>query len=175
MNPAEQSSVPLLGFCAYSGTGKTTLLTRLLPLLKKRGLRVGMLKHAHHEFDIDQFGKDSFRLREAGAVETLVASKKRWALIHNDEQAREEPNLWELLPRLDLSQLDLVLVEGFKHEDFPKIEIHRPSMGRDMLFPHTQGVIAVAVDEALGFDTKLPLLDINSPEEIVEFILENLL
>ncbi len=161
--------VPVLGFAAYSGTGKTTLLVKLLPLLKEAGIRVALIKHAHHDFDIDIPGKDSYELRKAGADQVLVASAKRRALIR--EMATEaEPQLEQLVKELDVKEVDLVLVEGFRHADFPKIELHRPSMNRDLIAVHDANVIAVASDEMIN--TSLPLLDINQPEAIMRFIRE---
>jgi molybdopterin-guanine dinucleotide biosynthesis protein MobB len=161
--------VPVLGFAAYSGTGKTTLLVKLIPLLREAGIRVALIKHAHHDFDIDIPGKDSYELRKAGADQVLVASAKRRALIR-EMAAEDEPQLEELVNELDLEQVDLVLVEGFRHVAFPKIELHRPSLDRDLISERDVSVIAVAADEMI--DTGLPLLDINQPEEIVRFILE---
>lgn len=161
--------VPVLGFAAYSGTGKTTLLVKLIPLLREAGIRVALIKHAHHDFDIDIPGKDSYELRKAGADQVLVASAKRRALIR-EMNTEADPQLEELVNELDLEQVDLVLVEGFRHVAFPKIELHRPSLNRDLISEHDVGVIAVAADEMI--DTGLPLLDINQPEEIVRFIRE---
>jgi molybdopterin-guanine dinucleotide biosynthesis protein MobB len=160
----------MLGFAAYSGTGKTTLLKRLLPWLVGQGVRVGMIKHAHHSFEVDHPGKDSFELRKAGAEQVLVASPQRWALMV--EKARPgEPLLREMVGVLDQRALDLILVEGFKHEEFPKIELFRPSRGHDPIFPHDKDIIAVATDGALPMATRLPLLDLNDPEQIGVFIL----
>lgn len=159
--------VPVLGFAAYSGTGKTTLLVKLIPLLREAGVRVALIKHAHHDFDIDIPGKDSYQLRKAGADQVLVASAKRRALIR-EMVTEAEPQLEELVNELDLEQVDLVLVEGFRHTTFPKIELHRPSMNRDLIAVHDDSVIAIASDEMI--DTGLPLLDINQPEEIQRFI-----
>ena len=162
---------PLLGFCAYSGTGKTTLLTQLIPVLKEQGLKIGLVKHAHHQFDTDLPGKDSYKLRKAGACEMLVASSKRWALVHESPERKEDPVLEELLPYLSLGELDLVLVEGFKHETLPKIEINRPSLGKPYLFPNVPGIIALATDIAPREDIELPILDLNKIDEIAEFII----
>lgn len=159
---------PVLGFAACSGTGKTTLLEKLLPLMKLQGLRVAMIKHAHHDFDIDIPGKDSYKLRKAGADQVLIASDKRCALICEFEQPAE-PELNDLIMRLDLANTDLVLVEGFRHLPFPKIELHRPSMGKKLIFPEDDSVVAVASDEII--DTgELPLLNINEAEEIAGYI-----
>jgi len=164
-------SPPLLGFCAYSGTGKTTLLTQLIPVLKERGLKIGLVKHAHHGFDTDIPGKDSYKLRKAGACEMLVASAKRWALVHESPERTRDPVLEELLPHLSLEELDLVLVEGFKQESLPKIELHRPSLGKPHLFPNVPGVIALATDLAPREDIEIPVLDLNKIDEIAEFIM----
>jgi molybdopterin-guanine dinucleotide biosynthesis protein MobB len=160
---------PVLGFAAWSGTGKTTLLVQLLPRLAARGLRVGMVKHAHHSFEVDQPGKDSYELRKAGASPMLVVSSRRWALMADLADARE-PVLEEVLGRLDPSGLDLILVEGFKHEAFPKIELHRPAVGKPLLFPDDPNIVAVATDAPLPQSTRLPILDINDVEGIADFV-----
>ena len=164
---------PLLGFCARSGTGKTTLLTKLLPLLKAQGLRIGMIKHAHHQFDIDYPSKDSYELRKAGAQEMLVVSRTRLALVRETPEAQAEPTLPELLKRLSLDELDLVLVEGFKWGDFPKIELHRPSLGQSLLHPEVPGVLAIATDEPLANSPALPQLNLNAPEAIADFVVQH--
>ena len=162
---------PILGFCAYSGTGKTTLLAQLIPILRDRGIQVGVIKHAHHNFEMDREGKDSFRFRQAGATEVMLASSRRWVLLHeNSEEADPDPG--ELLQRMNLDHLDLVLVEGFKHHMLPKIEIHRPSLGRDMMHPDLPGIIALASDETPSDNLDIPWLDLNHPEKIAEFIFE---
>lgn len=163
------AQVPVVGFAAFSGTGKTTLLLKILPRLRARGLRIGMVKHAHHSFDVDHEGKDSHALRKSGAVQTLVGSRARWALILETERDTE-PSLDELLKELKQDQLDVVLVEGFKHEPFPKIELHRPSLRRPLLCPTDTNIIAVAHDEPLEATILLPRLDINNPDQIAEFI-----
>ena len=166
---------PLVGFCAYSGTGKTTLLSRLIPILSEKGLRIGIIKHAHHNFDIDHPGKDSYELRKAGASEIMIASSKRWALVHESYEKKEEPTLEVLLDNLSLSELDLILVEGFKHEPLAKIELNRPSLGNPFLFPNDSSIIAIAMDEKPRLDIKLPLLDLNNGKQIAEFISKNIL
>jgi molybdopterin-guanine dinucleotide biosynthesis protein B len=161
-------SKPVLGFAAYSGTGKTSLLVKLLPLMKLQGLRIAMIKHAHHDFDIDKPGKDSFELRKAGVDQMLIASDKRFALMTEYEN-QAEPDLSELIKQLDLDNIDLVLVEGFRHLSFSKIELHRPSLGKKLIFPDDESVVAVASDEDL--DTgDLPLLNLNATEEVAGFI-----
>ena len=164
-------TIPILGFVAYSGTGKTTLLLKLIPILKKKNIRIGMIKHTHHKkFDIDHPGKDSYRLRQAGAEQMLVASGKRWALMVEMENKLDEPNLEQLLAHLNQDQLDLILVEGFKHENFPKIEVYRPSLGRPLLFPNDKSIIAVVCDEPSLITTTLPIFDMNQPKLIAKFI-----
>jgi len=162
--------LPLLGFSAFSGTGKTTLLTQLLPLLKQRGLNVAVIKHAHHNFDIDKPGKDSYEIREAGAQQMLIASAKMMALMEKASNCDEDPRLNLLLKRLDYSNLDLVLVEGFKHESFPKIELHRPSLGKPLLSEEDSNIIAIASDSALTTKTDIPQLDLNNTEAIADYI-----
>jgi len=161
--------LPIVGFAAFSGTGKTTLLKELLPLLSSRGLRVGVVKHAHHSFELDHPGKDSYELRKSGAAQMLIASRHRWALVV--ERARE-PRLDEVLLELDQAALDLILVEGFKDEHFAKIELHRPSLRRPLLFPDDDAIIAVASDAPLNDTRRLPQLDLNRPEEIAAFIFD---
>ena len=159
---------PVLGFAAYSGTGKTTLLVKLLPLMKLQGLRVAMIKQTHHDFEIDKPGKDSYELRKAGADQVVLASDKRCAVI-TEYEAPKEPDLGEIINRLDLEHLDLVMVEGFKHLPFAKIELHRSATGKKLIFPEDESVIAVASDGNL--DTgDLPLLNINAAEEVAGFI-----
>jgi molybdopterin-guanine dinucleotide biosynthesis protein B len=168
------SKIPLLGFCAYgSGIGKTTLLTSLIPELTSRGLRVSVIKHAHHSFDIDHPGKDSYRLRESGAVQMLLGSRRRWALMTElsriEDGTKPEPDLAELLTHIDTNLADLVVVEGFKKEAIPKIEVYRPILNSPLLAQHDNNVIAVASDGAV--DTQLPVLDLNDPIQIADFIL----
>ena len=159
---------PVLGFAAFSGTGKTTLLEKLIPQLAEQGIRIGMIKHAHHEFDIDKPGKDSYRLRKAGAQQMLIASSSRQALMTENETP-QEPRLDVLVTRLDLDNIDLVLVEGFKHVPFPRIELHREELGKSLLYPEDPGIIAVASDH-LADCGDLPSLDINDTAAIAEFI-----
>jgi molybdopterin-guanine dinucleotide biosynthesis protein MobB len=162
-------SLPLLGFAAYSGTGKTTLLKQLIPILRDAGMELGVIKHAHHQVEVDQPGKDSYELRKAGAGRVLLASAGHWALMVDEAQAYE-PTLGELLQRLDCSNLDLVLVEGFRHLDFPKIELHRKSLNRPLLFPGDGSIIAIASDSPLDSGTAIPRLDLNHPPAIADFI-----
>jgi molybdopterin-guanine dinucleotide biosynthesis adapter protein len=164
--------LPLLGFSAYSGAGKTTLLKQLLPLLKSAGRRVGVVKHAHHNFDIDHPGKDSYELRMAGADQVVAASRKRIAWIREYADDRPEPSLQEALQALESSTLDLVLVEGFKNERFPKIEVHRPVLGKPLLFPGDDDILAIATDGDIAMPQRpLQQLDLNRPGEIAAYIL----
>ena len=136
----------VIGLAGWKGAGKTTLLRRLLPLLTSRGLRVSTLKHAHHSFDVDQPGKDSWEHRQSGATEVLVTSSARWALMH-ELRGDEEPSLSVLL--LHMSPVDLVLVEGFKREAHPKIEVHRVANGKPLLHPDDRSIVAIASDAPL--------------------------
>ena len=169
-----EHSIPLLGFAAWSGAGKTTLLTRLLPVLRTRGLEVAMIKHAHHHFDVDKPGKDSYELRQAGAGQVLIASSRRFALmVENPPGEEADPVLSELVGRIDPRRADLILVEGFKQWDLPKIEVHRPSVGKPPLYREVAGVIAVATDAPiLDFDG--PLLPVNDPDAVAAFIIDYL-
>ena len=166
---------PLLGFCAYSGTGKTTLLTTLLPLLKAQGFKVGVVKHAHHKFDTDQPGKDSYELRKAGAKQMLVSSDKRRALITELFEGEPEAKLDELIACLDCNDLDLILVEGFKKEAFPKIELHRPELGKPVMYREDKNVIAFATNAAAPDDVKIPILDLDTAEDVLDFIVKRFL
>jgi molybdopterin-guanine dinucleotide biosynthesis adapter protein len=159
---------PVLGFAAYSGTGKTTLLAKLLPLMKLQGLHVAIIKQTHHDFEIDKPGKDSFELRKAGADQVLLSCDRRCAVITEYEE-QKEPDLFELINKLDLEAIDLILVEGFKHLAFAKIELHRPAIGKRLIFPEDSSVIAVASDSKLKTGA-LSLLNINQPEEVAGFI-----
>lgn len=161
--------IPVIGFAAYSGTGKTTLLKQLIPLLRELGLRPGVIKHAHHDVEFDVPGKDSYVLRKAGAGQVLLASDRRWALM-GEEPAPLEPELPQLLKRMNLNELDLVLVEGFRHLPFPKIELHRPALGKPLLCLEDESIIAVASDDQLALPRPLPLLDINDVEAIGAFV-----
>ncbi|MEJ1976742.1 MAG: molybdopterin-guanine dinucleotide biosynthesis protein B [Acetobacteraceae bacterium] len=155
----------VIGFAGWSGSGKTTLLARLIPALVARGLRVSSIKHAHHDFDVDQPGKDSHTHRMAGATEVLVASARRWALMH-ELRGDPEPSLAALLARL--SPVDLVLIEGFKRLGHAKIEVHRPSVGKALLQPDDPDIIAVASDAALALP--VPVLPLDDVEAIAAFV-----
>ncbi|MCP5306315.1 MAG: molybdopterin-guanine dinucleotide biosynthesis protein B [Chromatiaceae bacterium] len=169
-----QFPVPLVGIAAFSGTGKTTLLLELVPLLKAAGLRIAVVKHAHHSFEMDQPGKDSYRLRAAGADEMLVAARCRVGWIRECKDRSDEPRLQEVLAMLDPSRLDLVLVEGFKAEPIPKIELHRAALGKPLLFPKDPNIVAIATDgQGLALDPgPLPLLALDDPAEVAAFVLK---
>ncbi|MCW9013193.1 MAG: molybdopterin-guanine dinucleotide biosynthesis protein B [Gammaproteobacteria bacterium] len=160
---------PVLGFAAFSGTGKTTLLVQLLPVLREQGLRIAMIKHAHHKFDVDKPGKDSYELRKAGASPMLISSSRRIAIMI-DKEEEQEPDLQDLLSYINPDKVDLVLVEGFKQWPFPKIELHRPATGKPLLFPDDNNIIAIAYDDKINITPDIPVLDINNPQQIAEFV-----
>ena len=167
MNGPMNCSMRIIGLAGWSGSGKTTLVTKLIPRLLARGLRVSTLKHAHHGFDLDQPGKDSFMHRAAGATEVIISSAKRWAILH---ELREEPE-WDLSALVaKMSPVDLVLVEGFKRDAFPKLEIHRAANGKPLLHPDDPHIVAVACDSAVP-DTKVPVVDLNDIEAIADLLL----
>ena len=159
----------IFGLAGWSGSGKTTLLAGLIPELVTRGLSVSTIKHAHHEFDIDQPGKDSWRHRQAGATEVMVASARRWALMH-ELRGLPEPSLDELVAQM--SPVDLLLVEGFKRQPHPKLEVHRPSLGKPLIYPDDPHVVAIASDEP--FATPLPLLPLGDAGAVAAFIADHL-
>lgn len=168
------SHPPLLGFAAYSGTGKTTLLTRLIPILKQRDLQLGVIKYSHHDFEIDHPGKDSYRLRVAGATPVMVVSPYRRAVI-TEFPVQREINLQEQLDLFPAQGLDLILVEGFRHQAFSKIELHRPLLGKPLIYPGDSGIIAVASDLPLQTPAHIPCLDLNDPDNIARFIIDDFL
>jgi len=166
------ATVPILGFVAPSGTGKTTLLKAIISLLKEKGIRLAVIKHSHHNFEIDKPGKDSYELRMAGADQMLIASKYRWALISEISQEDDEVDLNTLLQNLNQKQLDLILVEGFKYEHFPKIELFREGHNLTPLAVFDDDIIAVATDAHCNIDDKVPCLDLNNTEQILQFIIQ---
>jgi molybdopterin-guanine dinucleotide biosynthesis protein B len=157
------------GFAGWSGSGKTTLIEQLIPRFVRRGLRVSLIKHAHHTFDVDQPGKDSYRHRHAGASEILVTSSRRWVLMH-ELRGAPEPAFEEQVKRV--SPCDLLLVEGFKHAPIPKLEVWRAETGEPLLHPGDPHIVAVASDAKL--ETRLPLLALNDHDGIAAFILSHL-
>jgi molybdopterin-guanine dinucleotide biosynthesis protein B len=158
--------VKVFGLAGWSGTGKTTLTVRLIPILVRRGLTVSTMKHAHHSFDVDKPGKDSYEHRMAGATEVMLASGHRWALMH-ELRGAEEPDVAELIAHM--SAVDLLLIEGFKRRDHDKLEVHRPALGKPLLFPDDPRVVAVASDGPVD-SGGLPVLDLNDAEAIARFI-----
>jgi molybdopterin-guanine dinucleotide biosynthesis protein B len=163
----------VFGLAGYSGSGKTTLLEALIPRLTEAGLRVSLIKHAHHRFDIDQPGKDSYRLREAGCSEVLLVSDHRWVLMH-ELRGAPEPSLDDQIARF--SECDLVLVEGFKLTPIPKLEVHRPSVGKPLIAGDgVETIVAIATDEpeVVRQQTTLPTLDINDRDAVTDFILRH--
>ena len=159
----------VFGFAAYSDNGKTTLIENLLPLLVARGLKVSVVKHAHHGFDIDRPGKDSYRHRQAGASEVLISSDVRWALMH-ELRGESEPGLAALLQAL--APCDLVLVDGFKKEPIPKMEVHRAAAGTPLLFPDDPNIVALATDTTV--ETALPSYHLDDHAAITGFLLRHL-
>jgi molybdopterin-guanine dinucleotide biosynthesis protein B len=159
----------IMGLAGWSGAGKTTLLVKIIPLLVARGLRVSTVKHAHHDFDIDKPGKDSWMHRQAGATEVLVASGRRWALMH---ELRDEPE--PALPALlsQLTDVDLVLIEGFKRDPHPKIEVHRAANGKPLLYPDDPAIVAVASDMTLP-GAALPVLALDDAAALAAFVLQH--
>jgi molybdopterin-guanine dinucleotide biosynthesis protein B len=159
----------IFGFAGWSGSGKTTLIEKLIPRFAGAGLRVSLIKHAHHTFDVDQPGKDSYRHRHAGAGEVLVTSSRRWVLMH-ELRGAQEPSFEEQIRRL--SPCDLLLVEGFKHAPIPKLEVWREEPGEALLHPNDAHIVAVASDTKV--ETRLPVLDLNDDAVIARFILSHL-
>ena len=158
----------IVGISGWSGNGKTTLLERLIPALISKGYTVSTLKHAHHKFDIDRPGKDSYRHREAGATEVLISSAARWAIMHENRD-EEEADLQSLIARM--TPVDILLIEGFKKENFPKIEVWRNGVKDEPLYLRDDTVIAVATD-ATDIETNLPLLDLNDEYKVADFIVD---
>ena len=165
---------PVLGFAAYSGTGKTTLLINIIPLLKQEGYKIAVIKHAHHSFDIDSPKKDSYELRKAGANHMLITSNQRWALMVENNETKE-PNVEEYIAKLNDEDIDLILVEGFKTKNIPKIELHRPILKHPLICINDNNVIAIATDTKLNHDIDIPILDLNNYIMITEYIIRKFL
>ncbi|MAC47316.1 MAG: molybdopterin-guanine dinucleotide biosynthesis protein B [Oceanospirillum sp.] len=164
--------LPVLGFAAFSGTGKTTLLKQLLPVLKQQGIRVAVVKHAHHNFETDKPGKDSYELRKSGAAPMLITSSQRMAMMMDFDEVKD-PSLTEMIDYLPLHKLDCVLVEGFKHVPFNKIELHRPVMEKEVLALSDPNIIAIATDDiekVSSVKPELPHLDLNNITELADFV-----
>lgn len=154
------------GLVGWSGSGKTTLMVKLVPEMTARGFRVSTMKHTHHNFEIDHPGKDSYEHRMAGATEVMITSGRRWALVH---ELRDEPEgtVEDMIAKM--SPVDLLLIEGFKYHPHPKIEVYRPSVGKPMLAPEDESIVAVASDEAVN-GLRVPLLDLDDLTAIADFI-----
>ena len=167
--------LPVLGFVAWSGTGKTTLLRQLIPALARRGKRVSVIKHAHHHFDLDFPGKDSYELRKAGATQTVICTTTRMAVISEFDDPAEEPPLEAIVARLDTGRVDMVLVEGYKDMAFPKIELHRSDFDKPFLYPDDPNIIALAHDVEPPPGTEIPWLDVNDIDAIADFVVERFL
>ena len=159
----------IIGLAGWSGSGKTTLLAKVIPRLVVRGLKVSTLKHAHHGFDVDQPGKDSHTHRMVGASEVLVSSANRWALVH-ELRGQTEPALGALLAKL--SPVDLVLIEGYKAEPHPKLEVYRAAVGKPLLHPDDPAIVAVASDEPLPA-ARVPVVDLDDVERIVDILIRH--
>jgi len=170
-----RAAFPILGLAAPSGTGKTTLMCQLLPLLRAQGVRVGAIKHSHHDFAIDQPGKDSYRVRQAGASPVLLVSQYRRVMIWECPNDKE-PTLAEQICHFSAAEIDLLLVEGFRHEAFPKIELHRGDLQQPLYYAEDPHIIAIASDcftvVPLSLSATLPVLDLNDPLAIAHFILD---
>lgn len=164
---------PVLAVVGHSGSGKTNLLERILPVLAEAGLRVSLIKHAHQGFDMDRPGKDSYRLRAAGARQVMVASAQHWALLA-DTPGQDEPDLGALLAQLDQSTVDLILLEGFKHAALPKLEVFRPAIGKAPLYPDDPQIIAVATNAPASVRRR-DTLDLNDTTEVADFIRSRML
>ena len=161
------TDMKIFGIAGWSGSGKTTLMRALIPALVGRGLRVSTMKHAHHGFDLDKPGKDSYEHRAAGATEVLISSANRWALMH-ELRGAAEPTSAELARVM--SSVDLLLIEGFKGEAHDKLEVHRPALGKAPLYPENPSIVAVASDEVIA-GLALPRLDLNDAEAIADFVI----
>jgi molybdopterin-guanine dinucleotide biosynthesis protein B len=163
-----KTAMKIFGLAGWSGSGKTTLMVHLLPELVGRGVKVSTVKHAHHDFEIDRPGKDSYEHREAGATEVMITGGKRWALMHEIRE-KAEPSVAELMRHMTL--VDLLMIEGFKNDEHPKLEVFRAATGKPLLCTQDQNIVAVASDEALaGLD--IPQLDLNNVPAIADFIID---
>ncbi len=168
---SKQNGLPVIVFAGYSGSGKTQLISALIPLFRAAGLKSGVIKHAHHGLDLDTPGKDTYRFRDAGAQQVLVASNQRWALLTENSRPAD-PELEVLLQHLDHTALDLVLVEGFKHWRGPKYEVHRAGNAKPLLYPEDASIIAIITDQAL-IPPHPPRLDLNQADAVFQFMREH--
>lgn len=163
--------IPVIGFVAPSGTGKTTLIRQLVPLLRQRGLGVGYLKHSHHQVEVDHPGKDSYELRAAGASQVLLATGERWIMQSVQRQPGPDPELAAMLALFDPRLVDLILVEGFKFSVFPKLEIHRAALAKPYLYPEDTNIRALISDAPPTAGEHPPLLPLGDPAAIVDYLL----
>lgn len=171
MKTLRYRGVPVIGFAAYSGSGKTTLMRRLIPELSNRDIRCAVVKHAHHEFDIDYPGKDSYELRKAGANQVLVGSGERWALV-TETRTGADAKLPDFLQHLAIVDIDLILVEGFRDTPFPKIEVHRHALQRELFYPTDEFIIAIATDIPDSHRHRIPAFDIERVDTLGDFLVE---
>jgi len=165
------NGIAVVGFVAPSGTGKTTLIQQLVPLLRQRGRRLGFLKHTHHHIEVDKPGKDSYQIREAGARQVLLTSRERWVLQTDTPRGEEDPDLVEMLARFDPKLVDLILVEGFKSSAYPKLEVHRAALGKPFLYLDDLNICGLITDEAPPAGPFPPLLPLSDPAAVADFIL----
>jgi molybdopterin-guanine dinucleotide biosynthesis protein MobB len=166
------SVVPVIGFAAFSGAGKTTLLLKLISIFNKRNIRIAVIKHSHHRFNIDLPGKDSHEFRKSGAKQVLIASSNQWALMVESEV--EHPLEYHI-QNLQQDALDLILIEGYKHAAIPKIEVYRPGLGLPLLSEHDNNIIAIATDDISGIDSGVSILNLNEPDQIAQFIIDTIM
>jgi molybdopterin-guanine dinucleotide biosynthesis protein B len=164
---------PIVGFVGESGSGKTTLLSKVIPLLKQRGLRVTAIKHSHHRFDVDHPGKDSHTLRQSGANQVLVASKKRWALMVENDSNQPEPDLDELLLHIPPDSVDIIIVEGFKHEALAKLVVFRKATSEPSLPAWDSNTLGIISDALLDLPQGMTQLEINNPSQVAEFLIQH--
>jgi molybdopterin-guanine dinucleotide biosynthesis protein MobB len=162
--------VPVIGFAAYSGSGKTTLMRKLIPCLIARGKRTAIVKHAHHTFDIDHPGKDSYELRKAGATQVIVGSSERWAMVV-ETTSGGDPTLTDFLQHLVTADIDLIMVEGFRWLSFPKIEVHRKSRDRSLFYPDDDFIIAIVSDDVATHETVLPVIKLDEVDALADFLI----
>ncbi len=168
-----KARIPVIGFIGWSGSGKTTLLVKLLTHFKQQGLNVGMIKHAHHDVEFDKPHKDSYKLRKAGASQMLLATAKRWALMVDLSEQQNEPNLQQMVNQLDQNHLDFILVEGFKHTDYPKIEVYNSTLNKPIIHPDMDDIFAVITDHIQSIQTSLPAFNRDDISQIADFIISH--
>ena len=170
-DPVATCAIPVVGFVAPSGTGKTTLIRQLVPLLRQRGRSVGYLKHSHHRVEVDRPGKDSYEIREAGASQVLLATGERWIMQSAQLQPGQDPELAAMLALFDPRLVDLILVEGFKCSAYPKLEVHRAALGKPCLYPGDSSIRALISDAPPPAGAHPPLLRLGDPGAIADYLL----